>query len=293
MAVYENKIKTNNSSWVYKSKNFELEATVDYRNKRIWVIRCQYQDIMKMQDYLHSYAVESGLEKIILPVIEQKEENYGLFKPEGRIKGYFNGKDTVFLAGYTHPRRGFSPNLTVERKLLDDVMKKEYKKIHHPKGYEFRNATRDDTKEMTEVFSKVFETYPSPVFKPEYLIKRMEDGDIFWLAIFHGKIVAISSAEIDYRNSRAEMTDFATLPDYRGQELASVLMDKMGKECRGLGINCLFSLARASSFGMNSVFYRHGFVFGGTLTNNCDICGGYENMNIWYLYDIAPTHDLF
>ncbi len=281
MAVNEKKTETNNSLWVYKSKAFDLEATADYRNKRIWVIRCQYQDVLEMQDYLYSYAVESGLEKIILPVME--EENYGMFKPEGRIKGYFNGKDAVFLAGYTQPRRGLSPSLMDERKLLDEVIQKEYKKVYQPEGYEFRDASQDDTREMTEVFSRVFETYPSPVFQPEYLIKRMKDGDKFWLAIIYGKIAAISSAEIDYRNSRAEMTDFATLPEYRGQGLASVLLDKMGRACRGLGINCLFSLARASSFGMNSVFYRHGYVFGGTLKNNCHISGGYENMNIWYL----------
>jgi len=283
MTVNNKKVAASHSFWVYKSKTFELEATADYTNKRIWVTRCCYEDISAIQEYLYTCAVELGLEKIIQPVFEQPDENYGLFKPEGRIKGYLQGKDAVFLGGYTSPRRGLSPSIAVERKLLNEVREKKAKKIIYPIGYAFSRASHEDAREMGEVFGKVFATYPSPVFDPEYLLKRMADGDIFWLAKNQGQIAAIASAEIDHSNSRAEMTDFATLPEYRGQSLASVLLDKITGECWNLGINCLFSLARATSFGMNSVFYQGGFSFGGTLLNNCHICGSYENMNIWYL----------
>jgi hypothetical protein len=40
-------------------------------------------------------------------------------------------------------------------------------------------------------------------------------------------------------------------------------------------------MARARSFGMNMVFYQLGYEFNGRLVNNCDIHGGYEDMNIW------------
>lgn len=279
----ETNTKTRTNTWQYQSKNFDFDANVDHRSKRLWVIRSRYRDITELQYYLYGCSVKLGLEKIILPVMEGEEKNYRLFKPEGRIQKYFNGMDAVFLAGYTKPRRGLSPELGAEKEILAEVMKKEYKKVYPPEGYEIRIASPDDAREMTKVFSRVFETYPSPVFKTEYLADRMNAGDKFWLALHHRKIVAVSSVEIDSHNSRAEFTDFATLPEYRGLGLASVLLGKMREECRAMGIVCLFSLARASSFGMNSVFYRQGYVYGGTLVNNCHICGRYEDMNIWYL----------
>lgn len=278
-------LETGSSYWDYRSETFAVEAAADFRNKRLWVSRCRYRDITEMQKYLYRHAVKLGLEKIILPVKEGETEKYGLFRPEGRINGYFNSVNAIFLTCYTLPRRGLSAHLQAQASLLADVMKKEYNKRQFSHNYDFRKASIEDAGEMTGVFSMVFDSYPSPVFQPDYLVGRMQAGDIFWLAHRGGKIAAICSAEIDFLNSRAEMTDFATLPGHRGQGLASVLLEKIEEECRALGIRCLFSLARASSFGMNSVFYRHGYTFGGTLINNCHICGRYENMNIWYLQE--------
>ncbi|MDD2310679.1 MAG: hypothetical protein PHH91_13970, partial [Desulfuromonadaceae bacterium] len=38
----------------------------------------------------------------------------------------------------------------------------------------------------------------------------------------------------------------------------------------------------AYSFGMNITFARDGYSFGGTLTNNTNISGSLESMNVWY-----------
>lgn len=273
-----------NNSFDYKldSFKFKVKIKIDNINKRLWVNQCEYQDIVEMQRYLLVFAEKLSFEKVILPVKDLKNENYGHFTPEGRVKGFFNGEDCIFLAGYVNPRRGISLCIKDQNSLLDDVLKKVYVKTILPAGYEIRKAVKNDAKEMAGVFKSVFKTYPSPVFRKQYLVDRMNAGDCFWLALNNGRIAAISSAEIDYNNSRAEMTDFATLPEYRGLGLASVLLGKMGEQCRSLGINCLFSLARASSFGINSVFCRHGYHFGGTLINNCHICGKFENMNVWY-----------
>lgn len=272
-----------NKTFEYKSDSFQLKATMDNTNKRLWVTHCEYQNLVKMQRYLLLYAKKLSFEKVILPVKDVKIENYGYFTLEGRVRGYFNGEDGVFLAGYANPRRSMSLYLKDQNSLLVDVMKKVYHKTISPPGYEIRKAVKDDAKEMAGVFRSVFKTYPSPVFRQQYLVNRMNAGDSFWLALNNGRIAAISSVEVDYNSSRVEMTDFATLPEYRGLGLASVLLGKMGEQCRSLGVNCLFSLARASSFGMNSVFCRHGYHFGGTLINNCHICGKFENMNVWYL----------
>ncbi len=43
----------------------------------------------------------------------------------------------------------------------------------------------------------------------------------------------------------------------------------------------LYSLSRAINPGINKVLSRLKYNYTGRLINNCDICGGYEDMNIW------------
>jgi len=43
-----------------------------------------------------------------------------------------------------------------------------------------------------------------------------------------------------------------------------------------------YTIARALSAGMNVTFARAGYDYGGTLTNNTNICGQIESMNVWY-----------
>lgn len=62
---------------------------------------------------------------------------------------------------------------------------------------------------------------------------------------------------------------------------ASFLIEALEKEMAGEDIVHVFSLARASSFGMNAVLYHSGYQYGGRLINNCFIAEGLENMNIW------------
>lgn len=105
--------------------------------------------------------------------------------------------------------------------------------------------------------------------------------------IYHGiwkedELVALSSAEIDAGGENVEMTDFATRPDFRSQGLATYLLDKMEEDVRSRGIRTAYTIARAYSYGMNITFAKHGYCFAGTLTNNTQIFGQLESMNVWY-----------
>jgi putative beta-lysine N-acetyltransferase len=97
-----------------------------------------------------------------------------------------------------------------------------------------------------------------------------------------GKLVALSSAEMDSEGLNVEMTDFATLPDYRGHGLAAHLLARMEAEMADAGMLTAYTIARAYSFGMNITFARAGYEFAGTLTNNTNISGGIESMNVWW-----------
>ncbi|MDH4057298.1 MAG: hypothetical protein OEU76_00970, partial [Cyclobacteriaceae bacterium] len=60
------------------------------------------------------------------------------------------------------------------------------------------------------------------------------------------------------------------------------LLFKLENELTKQGINCLYSLARAESYGMNKAFFQLGYTYGGRLINNCYIFSGLEDMNVWY-----------
>jgi len=97
-----------------------------------------------------------------------------------------------------------------------------------------------------------------------------------------GKLIALSSAEMDAQGSNAEMTDFATLPENRGQGLARCLLQEMEAAMNRRGIQTAYTIARAASAGMNITFAQLGYQFGGLLINNTQISGSIESMNVWY-----------
>jgi hypothetical protein len=48
------------------------------------------------------------------------------------------------------------------------------------------------------------------------------------------------------------------------------------------GIKTAYTIARATSPGINITFARKEYRFGGRLINNTNISGRIESMNIWY-----------
>jgi putative beta-lysine N-acetyltransferase len=77
------------------------------------------------------------------------------------------------------------------------------------------------------------------------------------------------------------MTDCATLKSHRGHGLMGHLLFELEKYLKSREYKVLYSTARAISTGMNIVFAKHSYAYGGRLVNHCHICGQFENMNIW------------
>ena len=48
------------------------------------------------------------------------------------------------------------------------------------------------------------------------------------------------------------------------------------------GMHTAFSIARALSLAMNTLFSRRGYTYGGTLVNNTNIAREIESMHVWY-----------
>jgi putative beta-lysine N-acetyltransferase len=135
---------------------------------------------------------------------------------------------------------------------------------------------------MAPLYGQVFATYPFPIAEPDFLAETMASHVTYFGVWSDGEPVALSSAETDRDARNVEMTDFATLPEQRGNGYARMLLARMQTTMRNEGIRTAYTIARAISPGMNITFARQGYRFGGCLVNNTNICGKIESMNIWY-----------
>jgi putative beta-lysine N-acetyltransferase len=110
----------------------------------------------------------------------------------------------------------------------------------------------------------------------------MNEGVPYYAIRESGRITALAAAEIDRDHQNAEMTDFATLPEWRGKGYAGVLLDHIERKAGEFGLKTVYTIARASSKGMNAVFQNRAYTFSGLLKNNSQICGAIQSMTIWY-----------
>lgn len=268
----------------HQEPGFSLSARLEKTSRRIWVSDCRASDPAALRHFLLDLAREKGLGKIVLPV---RPEDSGRiqgdgFVEEGVIDGYFRGAHAHFLAAFPRSKRGISLSLARERKILREILDRPQGwQGRLPPGFTMRPAVSKDILLMAELFRQVFRSYPTPVYDPHYLARSMEKGDLF-LVVYHGRqLVSVAAAEIQPEEQRAKLTNCATVPEYQGRGLNTLILAEVEKRCLARGMKCLYSLARASSCGMNLVLHRLGYVFRGTLINNCHIGGRFENMNIW------------
>ena len=147
-----------------------------------------------------------------------------------------------------------------------------------------------DAEALVQLYRTIFSSYPSPLRDLAY-VKRVMKSHVHFLAVFYdGRPVSAASAEIDYDNLNAEITDCATLVEHRGHGLLTMLLDYLEKEMWKLNMGVIYSLSRAGSFGMNAALNKMEYTFKGRFINNCHIGGRFENMNLWIkTADMART----
>lgn len=255
-------------------------------NNRIYLMKLDIGDLPDIIPEMDQLAEQRGYSKIFAKVPADSRvafEAKGYIKEAG-VPGYYSGKkEALFMCKYFSEHRQEDTQaeddriITTARGKAGDIMKPEL-----PEGFLIRICTEADVPAMAEIYAEVFPTYPFPIQDPAYLKETMEDNVVYFAVENEGNIVALSSCEIDFENRNAEMTDFATLPQFRGMGLSTYLLSKMETEMNKKGILIFYTIARAASYGMNTVFARLGYEFTGKLVQNTNISGNLENMNVWY-----------
>ncbi len=229
------------------------------------------------------FAKEKDLEKIILTC---RKKNRGVFEAAGfrqraRVKGFFQGEDGYFLTAFTDGKRETSARWRQEDRIIEKCMEKERGYKPTKKQYLVKTCEESDIPQMMDLLKTVFETYPTKVFDTDYLKRMMKERILFKAIIEDEKIISMASADMDRENLNAEITDCATYPEHRGRGLLSVIIYSLEQDLKDMDFITVFSLSRAINTGINMVLRKLGYRYNGRLINNCNICGRYEDMNIW------------
>lgn len=266
-----------------KTDMYSVSLYVDFLNKRLKVLDYTAVDYDAFSRYLDTAAIRYDLTKIIL--IARQQDWQSLFRRgfilEALHPTFFIGEPGYHLAKFFSADRRTSPLWDEEDKILRQVSQLSPDLKSLPSDYAIRSALSEDVPDLADLYAEVFETYPTPITDPRYINKIMQAHTHFKIVLHAGKIVSAASLDVNPATKSAELTDCATLPQYRGLGLMGYLVARLEKKAKHLGLITLYTIARARSTGINAVFFRHGYTYYGRFVNNCEICGKFEDMNLW------------
>ena len=265
-----------------KGDRASLSIYFDSYNKRIRID--EYTGSLKeIHDLIQYHADQTKAQKIIIKARREHllsflEKGYEL---EAVVQGLFNGSDGYFLAKFMTEKRKMPAHWQRAEDVLKGVLllETDTKKPLHT--FTLQKAELKDSDRLASLFQSVFPVYPVPLQKPEYVKKSIESGSVFLFIEKSNEIISAASAEINFTQGNAELTDCATLPAFRGGGLMKQLLNGLEEELIKQEIYCAYTIARSLSFGMNAAFRQLGYRYGGRLVNNCYILDKMEDMNIW------------
>lgn len=252
---------------------------------RVYLLKLDERDVDDILRMIEELANTFNYSKLFCKV---PENILPLFIADGYVleafipKFYNSNQNVVFASKFlTSERRECTEknHLLTFSKLIQNIpqSKKSMTQV-----YSIVMLNKEDIEQITAIYRKVFETYPFPIFDPEYIIKTMSDNVLYFGAVKDGELIALASSEMDVKGKNAEMTDFATLPNHTGNGIAKMLLMAMENEMKNREITTLYTIARLQSIPMNLTFLRLNYNYSGTLINNTNIAGKIESMNVLY-----------
>lgn len=256
-------------------------------NDRVYLMKLDMKDLPPIISCLDSLASLHRYSKAFVKIPGSakapfEEDGY---RVEAAIPGLFKGEDEgLFMARYYQDDRFVDDDADLVKKVLDSALiRAEHKHFASlPDGCVCRLSNPAHCREMAELYRQTFASYPFPIHDPEYLATTMAKNVLYAGIWKEDQLLALASAEIDHQNSNAELTDFATHPDWQGNGFANLLLQHLEKELYLFEIKTCYTIARATSYGMNICFAQNGYRYSGTLVKNTQIAGRLESMNVWH-----------
>jgi putative beta-lysine N-acetyltransferase len=259
-------------------------------NRRVYLMKTGDAEVDKLPFDLVAFARERGYTKVFCKVAQPMESAFtqAAYVREAYVPGLFSGDaDGVLVSRFLDPDRRQPSDAeglrSIRRLALRKAESAEDDGVEQlPDGCSARLCAPDDVQDMATLYGSIYASYPFPIHDPCFLRRTMA-SHVRYVGIWYGDLlVALASAELDRASRSAEMTDFATLPDWRGKGLAGLLLRHAECQARGADIATAYTIARGASPGINIIFARGGYLLGGVLVNNTNIAGRIETMNVWY-----------
>ncbi len=254
-------------------------------NDRIYVLHLAPDQIGALLPELEQMVKTKKYGKIFAKI---PSTNWQQFRAAGYIKEadiphFYSGKTgCCFVAKFFFDRHRTDEDFTNLQRIMKDEKTERKGSTGSISQFPIELCTTADAEELAFFYRKLFESYPFPVFDADHLGKIMRENVNYYCIRKDNKIVATAATESNSAEKYAEMTDFATVPDWRGKGLAACLLRHMDKEAYRSGIVTAFTIARATSYGMNRVFKNSGYNYSGLLINNTQIGGRIQSMVVWY-----------
>lgn len=257
-------------------------------SNRIYLMKLKNARPKILVPAMDKLAQSNGYTKIVakIPVCKAAIFLESGYQQEADVPGFYQGQEAaLFLGRYLDPDRQKEASLLNIENIIDVAQEKDKRLPDSdtlPSGAVLRWCIPNDVKKISELYREVFPSYPFPIDNPDYITETMLNHIVYFGIEMNQQLIALSSAEMDTVSKNVEMTDFATLPEYRGNNFSGLLLAAMEKDMSSRGIQTAYTIARAISPGMNITFAKAGYIYGGRLINNTNISGQIESMNVWH-----------
>ncbi len=269
---------------ISQGPDYCLTIYLDHRNLRVRV-----DDYLGNIDQLLEESERiAKLHKVEKLIIKARETHFIKllergYRCEAVVDHYFLGSDCLFFSKFYSAKRSANEHWSKEEVILEDVslLQRQSPPFKIPGEFQLEKMEGKDAEKLAKLYKQVFELYPTPLNDPEYIKQTIKEGTVYYGFRYNGEIISAASAEINSFYKNAELTDCATLKEFRKYGLMKVLLLELEKELKLNGIFCTYSIARALSFGMNAALHQLGYSYRGRLVNNCFIFDKLEDMNVW------------
>ncbi|SDM55003.1 putative beta-lysine N-acetyltransferase [Kriegella aquimaris] len=264
-------------------------------NKRVYLLEADHGNWNQLISSMKNLAQQRKYDKIVSRVPEAGIASFQSkgYQVEAKIPGLYNGVSTgYFVADFLNKER----SNCAEQKLkmiqsVKTIALAAANTAHNsfmalPDALEIHQLRSEELDELTALArlnERAFRSYPFPIHDKSFLIELLQQGYEFYGLFEKGQLIVASILRPNEAESNMEIVDFVTNSNYRGQNLSYYLVQKIKKKSAERGLKTIYTSVRATSYGLNITFSKHGFSYGGTLLNNTLIGDTMESMNVWYL----------
>ena len=271
-----------------------IEGTLVYHgnmHNRIYFPEGNLVDLNSLLPKMKNLAKTKNYEKILS---KAPESSMNVFKSNGyeveaKIPGLYNGTiDGYFLADYVRKERQQNDKKSI--KTIASVKKialaaNKPKTDSHmllPSNLKIKKLASKDFDALEELHKKAYKYHPNQIKNNSHFTELAAMDHLFYGLYEDEELLVSTTLAIHTNEANMEIVDFVTHPNYRGQNLSYFLVQDIKEQMANFECKTMYTMVRATSYGLNITFSKHGFSFAGTLTNNCVVRDTMESMNVWY-----------